>query len=213
MALCLVWANHDCEIATLNEKYLRLSGTIDPVTREWHVKDRAKLDTLLQSAATGAREGIAFAEKAEVDPAVLAMIYERASNLAIQNDDASALEALRNYWRCALLGNMCWQLAHTHKAQPVDISTDKPPTPPVVKPDDKEKPSAATTGNPPAINSQAGPSVVAVANPPTPAAPPAPPAPPTPAPPAVNNPAANAEPPVAPVVHDSDHQPTPAPFR
>ena len=106
-ALCLIWVNHDCEIATLDEKYLRLSGTVDPVTHEWHVKDRARLDALLQSAEAGARLGIAFAEKAEVDSSVLSLIYERASYLRIQSDDAAALDALRHYWRCALLGNMC----------------------------------------------------------------------------------------------------------
>jgi hypothetical protein len=75
-------------------------------------------------AEIGARHGIAFAEKAEIDPSVLAMIYERAAHQRIQGDDASALDALRNYWRCALLGNVCWQLAHTPKAQPVDGGPD-----------------------------------------------------------------------------------------
>lgn len=123
VAQCMIWVNNDCEIATLDEKYLRLSGTIDPATHEWHVKDRARLDALLQAAEIGARHGVAFAEKAEVDSSVLAMIYERAAYLRIQGDDASALEALRNYWRCALLGNMCAQLAHAPKAQPVDLNT------------------------------------------------------------------------------------------
>ena len=126
VALCLIWVNNDCEIATLDEKYLRLSGTMDPVTHEWHVKDRAKLDALLQMAEIGARHGIAFAEKAEINPSILAMIYERAAHQRLQGDDASALDALRNYWRCALLGNVCWQLAHTPKAQPVDLSTLPP---------------------------------------------------------------------------------------
>ncbi|MCE0484226.1 MAG: hypothetical protein LV479_08320 [Methylacidiphilales bacterium] len=153
-ALCLIWVNNDCEIATLDEKYLRLNGTVEPTTHEWHVKDRAKLDALLQSAEGGARQGIAFAEKAEVDSSVLAMIYERASYLRIQNDDASALEALRNYWRCALLGNMCWQLAHTHKAQPVDLG----PQPPVAKTGDKSKPEPSPT--PPAPSPSPAPMVV-----------------------------------------------------
>jgi hypothetical protein len=120
-AACLIWVNHDCEIATLNEKYLWLSGTIDPLTHEWSAKDRVKLDALLQAAELGARHGIAFAARAEMDPSVLAMIYERASHDRLAGNDATALEALRNYWRCALLGNMCWQLAHTRKAQPVDL--------------------------------------------------------------------------------------------
>jgi hypothetical protein len=123
VALCLIWVNNDCEIATLDEKYLRLTGTMDPSTHEWHVKDRAKLDALIQMAEIGARHGIAFAEKAELNPSVLAMIYEKAAHQRIQGDDASALDALRNYWRCALLGNVCWQLAHTPKAQPVDLSS------------------------------------------------------------------------------------------
>jgi len=142
VALCLIWANDDCEIATLDEKYLRLNGTVDPVTHEWQVKDRAKLDALLQSAELGARRGIAFAEKVEVDPSVLSMIYEKTAYLRIQNDDASALDALRNYWRCALIGNLCWQLAHTHKAKPVEAANTaapgKPSTDGDKKPDDKQ---------------------------------------------------------------------------
>jgi hypothetical protein len=121
-AQCLIWVNHDCEIATLDEKYLRLNGTMDPKTHEWILKDRPKLDALLQMAEIGARQGMAFAEKAEVDPSVLAMIYEKAAHERMQGDDASALDALRNFWRCALLGNVCWQLAHVPKAQPVDLS-------------------------------------------------------------------------------------------
>jgi hypothetical protein len=123
VAQCLIWVNNDCEIATLDEKYLRLSGTMDPATHEWHVKDRGRLDALLQMAEVGARRGIAFADKAQIDPSVLAMIFERAAHGRIEGDDTSALDALRNYWRCALLGNLCWELAHTPKAQPVDLST------------------------------------------------------------------------------------------
>lgn len=122
VALCLIWVNHDCEIATLDQKYLRLAGSMDPATHDWRVKDRPRLDNLIRLADFGARQGIAFAEKAEIDPSVLAMIYERASQERIEGDDVAALDALRNYWRCALLGNMCWQLAHTSKAQPVDVA-------------------------------------------------------------------------------------------
>jgi hypothetical protein len=50
VAQCLIWVNTDCEIATLDQKYLRLGGTIDPATRQWHLKDRSKLDALLQTA-------------------------------------------------------------------------------------------------------------------------------------------------------------------
>lgn len=124
VARCLIWVNSNCEIATLDEKYIRLNGAIDPTTHEWKVKDRPRLDALLQMAEIGARQGIAFAEKTGIDPSVLAMIYERASNQRSQANDAAGLDALRNYWRCALLGNMCWQLAHTRKAQPV-VADDK----------------------------------------------------------------------------------------
>lgn len=157
VALCLIWVNNDCEIAALDQKYLRLNGVIDPVSHEWKVKDRAKLDSLLQSAEAGAQQGIAFAEKAEVDPSILAMIYERASYLRIENDDPAALEALRHYWRCALLGNLCWQLAHTRKAQPVDLSAT-PATAPVAVPatpdttNKPQPPATATTSAPTATS-------------------------------------------------------------
>ncbi len=127
VAQCLIWVNTDCEIATLDQKYLRLGGTVDPATREWHLKDRAKLDALLQTAQSGALEGATFAQEAEVNPSVFGMIYERAAYLQQHGDDANGLDGLRSYWRCALLGNMCWQLAHTHKAAAVDLgaSDDK----------------------------------------------------------------------------------------
>ncbi len=133
VAACLIWVNTDCEIATLDAKYLRLTGAIDPTTHEWRVKDRPQLDALLQLAEVGAKEGVAFAEEAQVDPSIFGMILERAGYLRQQGDDASALDALRNYWRCALLGNMCWQLAHTTKAAAVDLSDED------AKPDDKKK--------------------------------------------------------------------------
>jgi hypothetical protein len=127
VAQCLIWVNTDCEIASLDQKYLRLKGAIDPATREWHVQNRAQLDALLDLATTGAQQGAAFANQAQVSPDVFAMILERASYLRQHGDDTNALAGLRNYWRCALLGNMCWQLAHTHKAAAVDLSTETPP--------------------------------------------------------------------------------------
>jgi len=195
-ALCLIWVNHDCEIATLDEKYLRLNGTVDPATHEWRLKDRAKLDALLQMAEVGARHGIAFAEKAEVDPSVLAMIYERAAHERIQGSDASALDALRNYWRCALLGNMCWQLAHTRKAEPVQLSTAPTPTSgnQNSKTDDKTPKTtstssastpAASTNTAVVVSPQGTTSATNVVAPPAP-------------PPAVTNTAVNVPPPTAP---------------
>jgi len=136
VALCLIWVNNDCEIATLDEKYLRLNGSMDSATHEWHIKDRPKLDALLQMAEIGAREGIAFAEKTEINPSIFAMIYEKASHQRTEGNDSASLDALRNYWRCALLGNMCWQLAHTHKAQPVAPADTEPA---VAKTDKQDK--------------------------------------------------------------------------
>jgi hypothetical protein len=124
VAQCLIWVNTDCEIATLDEKYLRLAGTVDPATHVWHAKDRSQLDALLELADSGASRGAAFAQQAQVNPDVFAMIVERASYLRLHGDDSNALAALREYWRCALLGNMCWQLAHTHKAAAVDLSAE-----------------------------------------------------------------------------------------
>jgi hypothetical protein len=137
-ALCLIWVNHDCEIATLDEKYLRLNGAMDPATHEWKVKDHAKLEAMLQMAEIGARRGIMFAGKTGIDPSVLAMIYEKAAHQRTRGSDASSLDALRNFWRCALLGNMCWQLAHTHKAEAVDLSV-LGPIDDKLKKDDKGK--------------------------------------------------------------------------
>jgi hypothetical protein len=144
-ALCLIWVNNECEIATLDEKYLRLNGTMDPATHEWHVKDRPRLDALLQMAELGARQGIAFASKAEIDSSVLSMIYEKASHDRTEGSDTAALDALRNYWRCALLGNMCWQLSHAPKAQPVDLAG--PPMPPKPAKTTDAKTDQKTTSN------------------------------------------------------------------
>jgi len=152
-ALCLIWVNHECEIATLDEKYLRLNGAMDPATHEWKMKDHAKLEALLQMAEIGARRGIMFAGKTGIDPSVLAMIYEKAAHQRTRGSDASSLDALRNFWRCALLGNMCWQLAHTHKAEAVDLSTLGPPAPDKDKKEDKgkkgDKATAAVTSKTP----------------------------------------------------------------
>jgi len=124
VAQCLIWVNTDCEIATLDQKYLRLDATTEPSTHEWKLKDRGQLDALLQLAERGALQGAAFAQQAEVSPSIFGMIYERANFLRLHGDDTNGLAGLRNYWRCALLGNMCWQLAHTHKAAAVDLGAD-----------------------------------------------------------------------------------------
>jgi hypothetical protein len=198
-----------------------------------------KLDALLEMAEIGARHGIAFAEKAEIDPSVLAMIYERATRQRIQGDDASALDALRNYWRCALLGNVCWQLAHTPKAQPVDLSSAQPgkdgDKTTAAKADDTAKKDDASKAAPAPTSST---NTVVVVNPPgtqtatneivTPVAPPAttntvvpvnPSAPPVAtneevapvAPPAVTNTEVVVNPPVAPIATNEEIAPVAPP--
>jgi hypothetical protein len=175
VAQCLIWVNTDCEIATLDQKYLRLAGTFDPATHEWHAKDRSQLDTLLQLAETGALQGSAYAQEAQVDPSVFGMILERATYLRLHGDDSNALAGLRNYWRCALLGNMCWQLAHTHKAAAVDLSAgaddkdknkdktaDKDKTTDNAKTDDHGK--AATPPSETAASTNAAPAAPATTN-------------------------------------------------
>ena len=198
-ALCLIWVNHDCEIATLDEKYLLLNGAMDPATHEWKVKDHAKLEALLQMAEIGARRGIMFAGKTGIDPSTLAMIYEKAAHQRSRGSDASSLDALRNFWRCALLGNMCWQLAHTHKAEAVDL-TALNVGPPAPKKGDKgkkaAKPAATTASSSPAstntvvvVNPQGGSPTTAQVVTPTPD---------------------NAIP-VAPIAHDTTPAPAPTP--
>ncbi len=216
VARCLIWVNDDCEIATLDEKYLRLSGSIDPATHAWHVKDRARLDALLQDAESGSRRGLALAEKAGLDSSVLAMIYERASQLRAQGDESAGLEALRNYWRCALLGNMCWQLAHTRKAEVVDLSAEGGKDAKVAKDGDK-KPETKDDGKKPdktnvATTTNAAPATpvapVKVVDIPTPA-PATNPAPVNPGPPVAQAVpvAPEAAVPVAPIAQDSNVAP------
>lgn len=115
-ALCLNWVNEYCEVAMLDEKYLRLGGAFDSNTLEWNVKNSAALQSMLQIADLGARRGIIFAEKVGVDTSTLDLIYEVASHLRLSEDNNLRLEALRQYWRCALLGSMCWQLGYIPRA-------------------------------------------------------------------------------------------------
>lgn len=115
-ALCLNWANEYCELATLNEKYLHLGATFDVTTLQWIIKDSAALQNQLQVAEAGARRGISLAENAGIDTSALALIYESASTLRTSSDNTARLEGLRQYWRCALLGSLSWQLGYLPQA-------------------------------------------------------------------------------------------------
>ncbi len=128
-ALCLNWVNDYCEAAMLNQKYLYLSGSFDPSRFEWHVEHRATLQKMLQVAEYGARRGILFAQSVGADTSVLDLIYESASSLRASKDDNLCLEGLRQYWRCALLGEVCWHLgfipqATAIKSEDSTVTTD-----------------------------------------------------------------------------------------
>ncbi len=129
-ARCLMWVNDYCDVALLDQMYLKLSGARDPATGQWLNKDGGGLQTLLQSAEVGARRGIAAAGAVGVSTATLALIYERATSLRGSRDDGDRLEALRQYWRCGLLGNMAWQLGYIARAAPMAPVVPPTPAPP-----------------------------------------------------------------------------------
>lgn len=115
-ARCLIWVNEYCEVSVLEQKYARLGGSFQPEIMEWQIENKAALESMLQQAEAGAKRGVVFAQRVGVDTAILAMIYESASNLRQNPDSNLQLEALRQYWRCALLGSMCWQLGFLPKS-------------------------------------------------------------------------------------------------
>lgn len=110
-ARALTWIDKYCEVSALEQKYLGPGGVFKPSSLEWKNQNRATFQSILQDADVGARRGIAFAQRARVDPAILILIYERASHLRSSGEDENRLEALQQFWRCSLLGNMCWQLS------------------------------------------------------------------------------------------------------
>lgn len=115
-ARCLSWVNEYCEVAILEQKYLHLDGYFAVNTLEWKVRNRVALGNMLQFAERGARRGIAFAESVGADSSALELIYEAGTNLRASEDNNLRLEGLRQYWRCALLGSMCWQLSYSPRA-------------------------------------------------------------------------------------------------
>ncbi|MEM1058828.1 MAG: hypothetical protein AAGK14_06240 [Verrucomicrobiota bacterium] len=183
VARCLIWVNDYCELETLNLKYLKLNGYYDEKTQTWEIPRRAILQQMVQFADLAARRGIAFAEEVKVDPAIMAMIYSRANYLRNSENTDDRLESLRQFWRCTMLGNMCWQLGYVPRARAT----------PVVLEEEAPEPPAETTQAAPAETSAPAPQ-------PTPAPAPRPqptpvPAPqPTPAP----QPESQPEPPTAP---------------
>ncbi len=118
---CLTWANAAATLSRLNVQYLQLGGQWDANARRWQMDRRAMLQMMLETAEGGAREGIALAQRAGVETTALALIFERASYLRGVAQPLQQLEALSEFWRCALLGSL------------IDQLTWKPPieTPPV----------------------------------------------------------------------------------
>ena len=121
-ARTLKWVNDFCEVSMLQQKYLGSGGDFESSSQVWKKRNHARLQRMLQNADITARQGIAFAEKAGVDPSILLLIYERASFLRETNQESDQLEALRHFWRCGLLGNLCIQLsAPAEVAKPVEV--------------------------------------------------------------------------------------------
>jgi hypothetical protein len=106
----LNWVNDFCEVAMLEQKYLGPGGVFEPHSLEWKSCNRAAVQSMLQVADVDARQGIAFAERIGMDSSALILIYENASFLRNAGDDLDKLEALKQFWRCSLLGNFCWQI-------------------------------------------------------------------------------------------------------
>lgn len=128
VARCLIWVNDYCELETLNLKYLKLNGFFDKKTQNWEIPRRAILQQMVQFGDLAARRGIAFAREVGVDPSIIAMIYTRANYLRNSQHTDDRLESLRQFWRCTMLGNMCWQLGYVPRARatPVTVEQEAP---------------------------------------------------------------------------------------
>lgn len=130
-ASALAWANDYCEVAMLEQQYLRLGGVFDSAKLEWTIRNKEALGAMLANADTAARRGIMAAVGVGADPTILGMIYLQAASLRAEASATSQLEALRQYWRCALIGNIAWQLG-----------SGPPPTVPESAPETEGTPSA-----------------------------------------------------------------------
>lgn len=107
---CFSWVNTLCEVESLRAKYLVMDGAFDPGSARWLLRSDALLERMIQAADAGAQRGIGFAERVDVSTAVLQLVRERADGMRHRPDADDRIEALRQYWRCSLLGSLCWQL-------------------------------------------------------------------------------------------------------
>ncbi|GAB4247955.1 MAG: hypothetical protein OHK005_14370 [Candidatus Methylacidiphilales bacterium] len=125
-AAALAWVNDYCEVAMLEQQYLRLGGTFDPARLEWRIQNKEALGAMLATGDISARRGIMAAGEVGADPTILTMIYQNASSLRREENPSIQMEALRQYWRCALLGNMVWQLGSGPPPAPESESETEP---------------------------------------------------------------------------------------
>jgi hypothetical protein len=156
------WVNDYTEMALLYDRYFQFGGSYNPREMAWSFDDRAVLSGMLQSADFAARRGIAAARETGVDPTILELIYERALALRDSRLDTARMEALRQFWRCNLLGATAWQLAAIPKAEGVLRADAKPAAKP-------EAPGAVAAAAPAATIPTAPPVAVARAEAVTPA--------------------------------------------
>lgn len=151
-ARCMMWVNGYCETALLEQKYIRLGGEFDEVAQRWTLSNEAILQSLLQSADSAARRGIALADDIGMESDILAMIYERGNFLRYTKDDSLRLEGLKQLWRCGLLGSLAWQFGSTPKAAVTVVQDAEPPAPaalPAIPVQGVPQPSEATAQTPP----------------------------------------------------------------
>jgi hypothetical protein len=125
-ARCFSWVNAGTHAAVLEQKYLYLGGTYDAANWQWRTTSEPQLRALLQFAEIGARRGIGLAQEVGADTSFLALTYEWASNLRASPRDAERLEALRQYWRCGMLGSLAWQLGHAPTQGPISVQKATP---------------------------------------------------------------------------------------
>ncbi|PTY03986.1 hypothetical protein DB346_02555 [Verrucomicrobia bacterium LW23] len=140
---CLKWVNDYCEVSVLDHKYLKMGGYFDSARQEWVIPQQATLQAMTQYADVAARRGIAMAELIGLNTNILELVYERASYLRSSRRMDDKLEALRQFWRCALLGNMCWQLGYVPKASAMPAG---PPPPSRIPPIDAPLPETTQAG-------------------------------------------------------------------
>lgn len=109
LTACFLWANAYCEAALLQQKYVGLGGTLDK-NLEWQTFNRPTLLEMLKLAEARSLASMTLARQARIDPSPLALLFEKASWLRDGRTDSEKLEALRIFWRIALLGRLCQAL-------------------------------------------------------------------------------------------------------